>query len=1153
MNKRRWLKILLAVFFVLVSSLPVMLWWIINSETASVGVVQEIFSLLKQQMSVTTIQGRLRDELVLENFEYHNDSQAVTVKKLRLRWQLSDLFSKQLKISELKIDGVTVLLLETPPEENDFDPLAKIELPIQVSIDDFLLTNLRIEQEEKSYQVDKVQFSAATVGKQLQIHSLKVEGEGVSAHLTGKTQLGEGFAFRMKLDWQFNGGEQGQWRGVLSATGNSEAVSFNNQLLAPFSFIQQGQVTDLMGNPTVQTTGEWKKLRWPLTGQLIQIFSEKGRFTVAGNAQQYQVAMQAQLSQQQLAQAQLQFNGTGTTENFSIAQLDLRSKLGQLQLNGEIGWKNAPHFDLVALGSHFNPAIVMPEMVGDLNFKTHLTGQLLAEKLQLAVLIEYLKGRLRNYPVLAQGQLNLVDKQLEIKALSLASGANTLSAHGQLGETQARLEVKLAAPELKTLWKGLGGQLNATAHLQGALTDPSLRLEAKGKQLHFAEHTLTDLTMAVNYAADKKTRSTLQVNAAGLQSGATQIKRFTLTGQGLPAQHQFTAQVDAPEGTVQLALTGALKNTDWQARLTQLILTQPQAGRWQLNHPSVLTINKQAAGVDVKLTESCFTQAAARLCLEGSYPVSGQFQGAVHASLPSALAKPYLPPTVKFHGQLAVAAKVQKNTAGLTGQYQLSLSPDSQVAVTVDKQVTTIPFNKLAVTGVLRGTQLESVLDVVFAQKNSLHGQLRLDTGKSQAMAGQFSAAIMDFAPLAPYVLPLTDLKGNLTAALTVAGSLKKPSVTGAVSLNNAAVAVNEAGLNLHDVQLKLSSPIAAAEQMLITGSAKSGTGQLNLNGTVQLNPALGFPAQLKITGNDFEVVKLPEANIAISPELVAHYEKNAARVSGKVSLSKLQIELKQLPANALKPSEDEQIVGAEKPTHAEAPKTKVALDIDLDLGKKAHFSGFGMATDLQGALKLTQKNEALVMFGSVEMSKARYKSYGQDLTVRRGKFVFNGAPSNPLLDVQAIRLSKSKKVTAILQVSGELKAPKTRIYAEPAQPESDALAYLITGNALNQLTKAEGNMLASAALSYGAGHLSWLTEKFGIDELELQEGETMKESVLALGQYLTPDLYVGAKVGLFNKQTAMVVKYKISEDFSVTSQAGESQRVHFNYEFSHN
>ncbi|MEQ1531468.1 MAG: translocation/assembly module TamB domain-containing protein, partial [Methylococcales bacterium] len=121
----------------------------------------------------------------------------------------------------------------------------------------------------------------------------------------------------------------------------------------------------------------------------------------------------------------------------------------------------------------------------------------------------------------------------------------------------------------------------------------------------------------------------------------------------------------------------------------------------------------------------------------------------------------------------------------------------------------------------------------------------------------------------------------------------------------------------------------------------------------------------------------------------------------------------------------------------------------------------------------------------------------------------------------------------------------------DPALPETEALAYLITGKSLNQVSKSENNMLASAALSYGAGKASWLTSKLGIDEFDIEEGETLQDSLVSVGQYLTPDFYVGTKVGLFNKQASLILKYMITDSLNVETQTGSSKRVKLNYEFN--
>lgn len=273
--------------------------------------------------------------------------------------------------------------------------------------------------------------------------------------------------------------------------------------------------------------------------------------------------------------------------------------------------------------------------------------------------------------------------------------------------------------------------------------------------------------------------------------------------------------------------------------------------------------------------------------------------------------------------------------------------------------------------------------------------------------------------------------------------------------------------------------------------------------------------------------------------------------MTGTLKVPKAIMKLKELPENAVKVSPDEIIVGQEKVAENASAAPAIDANIDVELGKKVSFSGQGLVTDLTGKLKIIKTGERMAMYGDVGMNKARYKSYGQDLTVRKGRFLFNGPVDNPSLDVEAIRVSNDKKVTAILSLAGPLQKPETRISSEPALPEGEALAYLVTGRPLSQVSQSEGNMLASAALSYGGGQAAWIADKLGINEFEVQEGETLQDTLVAVGQYLTPDFYLGTKVGLFNKQAVVVLKHKITDAINIETQAGTSQRVKLNYEIN--
>ena len=90
----------------------------------------------------------------------------------------------------------------------------------------------------------------------------------------------------------------------------------------------------------------------------------------------YKITLNGQLTQQYLPEASLSFNGKGSQNALSIEKLELKSKTGLFQVNGKVSWQDAPAFDLTATGQNFNPAILLPEMPGNLTFSSRLKGKL---------------------------------------------------------------------------------------------------------------------------------------------------------------------------------------------------------------------------------------------------------------------------------------------------------------------------------------------------------------------------------------------------------------------------------------------------------------------------------------------------------------------------------------------------------------------------------------------------------------------------------------------------------------------------------------------------------------------------------------------------------------------------------------------------------
>jgi translocation and assembly module TamB len=102
---------------------------------------------------------------------------------------------------------------------------------------------------------------------------------------------------------------------------------------------------------------------------------------------------------------------------------------------------------------------------------------------------------------------------------------------------------------------------------------------------------------------------------------------------------------------------------------------------------------------------------------------------------------------------------------------------------------------------------------------------------------------------------------------------------------------------------------------------------------------------------------------------------------------------------------------------------------------------------------------------------------------------------------------------------------------------QSEALAYLTLGRSLATLTSDESRQLdaASAALSAGSGLLaSQLGARIGLDDAGVTQSRALGGSVLGVGKYLSPKLYVGYGVSLLGTGQVLTLKYLLRKGFDI-------------------
>jgi translocation and assembly module TamB len=157
---------------------------------------------------------------------------------------------------------------------------------------------------------------------------------------------------------------------------------------------------------------------------------------------------------------------------------------------------------------------------------------------------------------------------------------------------------------------------------------------------------------------------------------------------------------------------------------------------------------------------------------------------------------------------------------------------------------------------------------------------------------------------------------------------------------------------------------------------------------------------------------------------------------------------------------------------------------------------------------------------------------------------VFTGGPiTNPGIDVLAVR--RPQDVTVGVNVRGTLREPEMRLYSDPSMPQAEQLSWLVFGTPLGRAAGSERALLDrtrdTAQLAGGDLVVRELGRRSGLSEVGIERGDAIAEAALVIGHYLSPRLYVGYGIGIFeNPANSIRLRYIIDRNWSFEAETGE-------------
>jgi translocation and assembly module TamB len=134
--------------------------------------------------------------------------------------------------------------------------------------------------------------------------------------------------------------------------------------------------------------------------------------------------------------------------------------------------------------------------------------------------------------------------------------------------------------------------------------------------------------------------------------------------------------------------------------------------------------------------------------------------------------------------------------------------------------------------------------------------------------------------------------------------------------------------------------------------------------------------------------------------------------------------------------------------------------------------------------------------------------------------------------------------------MNGTLKNINSQLFSTPALADSDIISVLVTGRPFSEIGQQEGdgdavlNAITSLGLSRSKGLTNQVRSKLGLDVLAVSNSGNINNSVLTIGKYITPEIFVRYGVGLFDSQSKVAVDYSITDRIKLQAESGEFQSL---------
>ncbi len=929
-------------------------------------------------------------------------------------------------------------------------------------------------------------------------------------------------------------------------------------------------------------------------------------------------------------------NGKSDKNNSALRlnRFELIAADSHLQGKGEIDFSENQKFNLQGDVVRFDPSRWVKLPAGHIDADVQLTGQL-KPKLFLDVQLPHVSGEYAGQTL--SGVVDAIWQEgqtISFKKMDLHWGKNTINAQGAWGNEKDELVLKLDVPDVPAFSHLLGinltGAMQADVHVRGALANPAVKMNLLAQGIGIEKQIYLDkLTATMNLGSEKdavvsgniavqELRSNLAVPEQNRSTKLPLIaERLALNLKGTRDAHQIdlTASLNAAR-QFSLSVAGGLQVTaakaqQWRGQIASLNLSGDPG--LKLQAPVQMSAEKVTDKFALHVGSAQLNGALGKLTLDefewtpASIKTSGKLTDVKIIDVSN-----LLNPQYAIEGDLLVNADwdvqlkdnirgelhllrqsgdIRINDVDGTGQAMAMGLSDLQMSLKLGGLVAGTDAERIALKVSTSGTRLG--IWALNANSQLRKNGAQWNVFDDAKLDGDLHADVQDLQWLGPWLNPGLALKGKLKLDASFGGVIGKPQYKAQIEGRELEVAFASEGVllpngslsaELDEKHVKLNQLKFSNKVSVMPKHAKfrdinwlGQTGEFNASGEIDI---AGQNGSISAEFQKFPLLQRKDRWLVVSGQTHIKQLSNIWSLTGQLNADGAYFKLPKTPSPSL--SSDVVVNRGKKKNGIQEnePETgkkgiKTRLDITLDMGPQFVFVGSGLDTGLAGTVRLRSNDgSALQATGSIRAEDGIYEGYGQKLTIERGILNFQGMPSNPGLNIRALR--KGLEVEAGVEVVGTVSSPKVHLVSEPSVPDAEKLSWLVLGTGTADIANNQASVLLSAAGAIfgddtGRNIPRDIVQGLGFDEFSIGSAEAAGSSklpgqtvagstavgsvsgdqVLSIGKRLRPGLVLSVERGLSDASGALKLSWQLTRRISVIARKGTEASVDAYYTFS--